>query len=105
MDQQAKQAFRSGCLACLLLLVGLLAGCWLLMIEFGAAFHETPQDRVGRTIAWIVIFVLLAAFVATCLKSKRQGRRTHQSDPSRDSSAVPPNAKPEDSGGKGEQRN
>lgn len=89
MDQQAKEAFRSGCLVILLLLVGLLAGRWLLMIEFGAAFHETREDRVGRTIAWMVLLAVLVVFLSACLKSRRQGRLTKRADSSRDPSAVP----------------
>lgn len=95
MDQRAKQAFRSGCLAMLLLLVGLLAGRWLLMIEFGAAFNETPEDRVGRTIAWSVLVVLFVIFLTARPKSKRQGRLTRRSDRPHNPSADPPETKSE----------
>lgn len=73
------------------------------MTEFGAAFHETREDRVSRMIAWIVLLAVLAVFISAYLKSRRQGRFTKRSDSSCDPSAVPPETEPElDGGGDGE---
>lgn len=58
MDRAAKELFTTGCLTLLLFAVGLGLGCWLLLIEFGAAFNETSGDREMRTITSIALFIV-----------------------------------------------
>lgn len=74
MDPNAKRIFQSGCMAALFAIGAILAACWLGMIEFGASFHETQQDRIFRIIAWVLIIVLTSAFIVTCVMTRFKRR-------------------------------
>lgn len=79
MYTNAKHLFKGGCASVFLLFSVFLVGCWLAMIEFGAAFHETPSDRVNRLVAWVFIVFLLTAFfihIIVFLKKIRAVKRT-----------------------------
>ncbi len=58
MDRAAKELFTGCCLTFIFLAVGLGLGCWLLLVEFGAAFNESHSDQVHRVVASSALVIL-----------------------------------------------
>jgi hypothetical protein len=58
MDRAAGKLFTWLGLSFAFLVIGLGLGCWLFLVEFGAAFNETSGDRMHRLLAGSALVVL-----------------------------------------------